>query len=196
MKAFFLALLFTLLGPNSRAQHSSHHYDIQITVLHNQEMLLLNELNSPDLKYQSIRKYEIEQQLQEIRRQKLEIERIRAGLTDPWDSGQPVSPAHPSSLYTPLQPTTPDWTQVESPTVIVKGIATIGNQRGALVSGGKIVFSNEVFATTYKSKTYYWRVTSIGEASANFIEVDNRGVPIKEDEKKTKEPKKRGWWWW
>ncbi|MBU1693875.1 MAG: hypothetical protein KJ726_00650 [Verrucomicrobia bacterium] len=185
MKTILLALLCIVGCPNSRAQHrSSHHYDIQITVLKNQEMLLLNQLNSPDLKYQSIRRHEIEQQLQEIRQQKIEIEKIRAGMTD---SDRSAYPAAPSRFYTPLQPETPDWTQIESPTVIVKGIATIGDRQGALVSGGKIVFSNEVFATTYKNKTYYWRVTHIGEDSVDFIEVDRQGVPIEEGRKDKKD---------
>lgn len=167
-----------LMAAGASAQNNVQRYEIEITRLNSEEALLLKQYN----KAIDMRKYDIERQLETVRSQRMEIERLRA---DALQSAAQIV-AGPSSSrtvthvheYVPVTPPTPDWKEIEKPTVVVKGIMDMGGKRAALVSGGQIVFSNDVFSTTYQGKVHYWRVTEVTADAARFAEVDSGGQPL------------------
>jgi len=53
-------------------------------------------------------------------------------------------------------------------TIVVKGIVRSGDRMGAMLSGGELVFEGDVFSTTYKGRSYSWKVDSVTWEKALF----------------------------
>lgn len=71
----------------------------------------------------------------------------------------------------------PDWKTVETENVVVKAIVKEGGRYGAYVSGGQLVFSNDVFTTSYQGRQLRWRVTCVDRDTARFAPFAEDGTP-------------------
>ena len=174
-------------------------YDITIRQINTSEQQLLEEQRYAG----GMRRFEIEKELKTIRDQRLEIERIRAEAlksaaelrtaTLRQTQPQPIvnqniqqndaAPAPQSSRRSRTRVDSPpekNWRTEESAQVAVRGILKKGDRYCALVSGGQIVFSNDLFTTTYKGQTKHWRVTHVDRDRALFQPVTAAGAPLPE----------------
>ena len=171
MKRLTIIAAMTLVGTMAWGQ-STHHYDITIRRLNTAEQQLLYEQKRTI----GLKKFEIDKQLAEIRRQKAACYRSRAPTTvysNSSKSRRPSSYRRPA----PYRPPEPDWKTIEAPFVTVKGTMMVDGRMAALVSRGQIVHSNEVFATSYQGETRYWRVREINSIGAEFDRVTSSGQP-------------------
>lgn len=163
-------------------------YDITIRRLNTAEQQLLHEQRTAI----GLKKFEVDKQLKEVRKQRMEIQRLRSGVHSSQQpqhySNQSATPRRTTQTYRPPEP---DWKIVESPTVQVKGTFKRGGQMVAMVNGGQVVSSNDVFATTYRGETMYWRAREITEWGGDFKRVDFDGNPYSEDEPEPERKAKR-----
>jgi hypothetical protein len=168
-------LLITCLMVSTTLGQHRRNYDITIRRLNTAEQQLLHDYNRAI----GLRKYQIQDQLEAVRRQKLEIERLRAGVVNKPSYSYRKPSSRSRSTYRPYRysPPKPDWKDVEKPHVVVKGTAQFGDRYGALVSGGRMVFSNDVFSTTYKNEVMHWRVLEVTVHDARFERVNPDGTP-------------------
>lgn len=177
MKRATLVLAYFLLAGLAHGQ-TVRHYDITIRNLYTAEQQLLYEQKRTI----GLHRHEIDRQLEKVRQQRLEIERLRAAAVQRSGSGASSRPRR--SAAPPRQvvyrPPEPDWKTLETPHVLVKGTMMVDGRRGALVSGGQIVHSNQVFATKYQGETRWWRVTAIDDSGARFERVTESGAPYAE----------------
>jgi hypothetical protein len=173
--AIGFAFVLTLSTVQGNAVRS---YDVTIRRLDTAEEQLLYEQKRTI----GLKKFEIDRELKEVRRQRSEANRLKAEAqaaqsrerTAYYNSLNRKANRPPPQAYRPPEP---DWKTVETPRVVVKGIVKIGGQPVALVSGGQMVTSNQVFATTYGGEERYWRVTGISHEDAQFERVTRTGDP-------------------
>ncbi len=178
-----LSVVLLLVGGTAQAQQR-YDYDITIRRLNTAEQQLLYEYNRAI----DMRKFDIEHQLEAIRAQRLEVERIRAGAAQPAPVVQqtvvvqPAAAAQPAPAPAPASPPPPDWKQIEKPHVVLKGIMKTGDKYSALVSGGQIVKEGDLFITTYKGEDRWWKVLGVTATEAKVQRVDEKGKPLKDAE--------------
>ena len=72
--------------------------------------------------------------------------------------------------------------------VVVKGTMMQDGEPAALVSGGQIVRSNQIFSTTYRNEMRFWRATSIDDFGAKFERVTESGEPYEESKPPPEKP--------
>ena len=194
--------IITIIGLTATIAYSDSYrrYDITLRRLDTAEEQLLYEQKRTI----GLMRFEVDRQLKEVRRQRMEIERLRAGsIRSAFSSSRPPSESAPCQTehrpHCSHEPDTrterdvpdrnvqrryrrpePDWKTVETPRVVVKGTMVQDGERAALVSGGQIVSSNQVFSTTYRKKMLFWRVTSIHDGDATFERVTESGERYEE----------------
>jgi len=167
--------IITIIGLTATIAYgdSVRRYDITLRELNTaEEQLLYDQKRTIGLK-----QFEVNRQLKEVRRQRIAIERLRAeGIRSRSSSSRGQSQrASRRTVYKPYRPPEPDWKTVETPMVVVKGTIMQNGEPAALVSGGQIVRSNQVFSTTYRNETRFWRATSIDDFGATFERVTESG---------------------
>ena len=197
MKKALLAFLAASCTCLHAVAEDNRKYDVTILELRDTEQLLLHQYEHAV----GLRKFEIERQLKEVRRQRMEIERLRAEAAKAYHESrcgeQKVNVQQTQIIYPnwygygfPKENvrSASDWKEVETPDVVVKGIIKFGDTYGAFVSGGKIVYSNDVFSTTYQGSSLYWRVTGISLDGATFVRVNPDGSPLEMQSDLVEEP--------
>ena len=180
-------IIFIGLTATIAYSDSVRRYDITLRELNTAEQQLLYEQKRTI----GLKKFEVDRQLKEVRRQRIEIERLRAeGSRSRSTSTRTQNRSAPRrTTYKPYRPPEPDWKTVETPMVVVKGTIMDGGQPAALVSGGQIVRSNQIFSTTYRNQMRFWRVTNIDNFGATFDRVTESGEPYQQSKPPSEKPR-------